>query len=321
MKDKNTFFNNPILKNRIIYSDILNETDFLRTLAKQGINTFGIRVMNAYDLSLYILSRLGISEKRRYLSNKEQDFVYYCSTNAKVFGDASNIKSAINSFRDTGKGNKPEDLDQYLDNNYQEKRDAIIDAFKAYVDYKQKNNCYDQYDVLYDLLIKSQELEDEICYFDDLPFSELALATFKKYFNVTSLSFASLLEAKNNNIRGFACFGKNNETANVINKINNNLKLDQCLVVLLNREDAIDLTSIFNKYQIPYTSSLGIPFNQTNVGKLALTIKKMETLNYGVDAFKALFNAQYFNKDKYTSTLSSQYDIDNFPASASSPFG
>ena len=221
MTNKDAFFNDKSLKNRIIYSDTLNETEFLRTLAKQGINTLGLRVMNSYGLSLFILSKLGISEKRRYLNNKEQDFVYYAYASTKVFGDASNIRSSINSFRDTGKGNKPEDLDPLLDANYKEKHDAIINAFKAYVEYKQKNNCYDQYDLLYDLNQKPQKIDDELYYFGDLPFSELALSTFKNYFNVTSLSFASLLEANDNNILGFSCFGKNNEIANVVNKINN----------------------------------------------------------------------------------------------------
>ena len=312
MTNKGAFFNGKSLKNRIIYSDTLNETEFLRTLAKQGINTLGVRVMNAYDLSLFILSKLGISEKRRYLNNKEQDFVYYTCANTKVFGDASNIRSAINSFRDTFKGNKPEDLDPLLDGNYKEKHDAIISAFKAYFDYKQKNKCYDQYDLLYDLNQNPQKLDDEIYYFDDLPFSELALSVFKNYFSITVLSFASLLETKDNNILGFSCFGKNNEIANVVNKINNKLKLDQCLVVLVNSNDAVDLTSAFDKFQIPYTSSLGIPFSQTNVGRLILTLKKMEMLDWGIDAYKVLFDAPYFSKDKYTSALSNQYDYDNF---------
>ena len=306
------FGNDKSLKNRIIYSDTLNETEFLRTLAKQGVNTLGLRVMNSYDLSLYILSKLGISEKRRCLSNKEQDFVYYAYANAKVFGDASNIRSAINSFRDTGKGNKAVDLDPCLDGSYKEKHDAIINAFNEYINYKEKNNCYDQYDLLYDLNEKPLKLDGEIYYFEDLPFSELALSTFKKFFDVSALSFASLLGVKDNSILGFRCFGKNNEIANVVNKINNNLKLDQCLVVLVNTNDNIELTSVFNKYQIPYTSSLGVPFSQTNIGRLTLTLKKMEMLDWGIDAYKALFSAPYFKKDQYTSLLSSQYDIDNF---------
>ena len=90
---------------KIIYSDTLNQTELLRTLAKRGIKTLGLRVMSSYDLALFILSKLGKSEKRRYLSNQEQDFIYYSLLKPNSFNDASNIRSAINSFRDTGNGN------------------------------------------------------------------------------------------------------------------------------------------------------------------------------------------------------------------------
>ena len=306
------FDNDKTLKNRIIYSDSLNETEFLRTLAKQGINTLGLRVMNSYDLSLYILSKLGICEKRKYLNNKEQDFVYYVLSNAKAFNDASNIRSSINSFRDTGKGNSSQELDQYLDKEYIDKRTAIIEAFDGYNKYKKDNNCYDLYDLLYELKNRPQKLDIEVCYFGDLPYSELAVSVFKQFFDIKEKSFGSLFFV-NGNKEGYKCFGKNNEIANLVNTINNDgLKLDQCLVVLVDTNDITDLVTVFNKYSIPFTSSLGIPFIQTNVGKLVALLKRMDDMDWGIDAYKALFDAPFFNVDKYTSSLISKYDRRDF---------
>ena len=57
--------------NTIIYSDTLNETEFLRTLAKLGVKTLGVRVMDSYDLSLFILSKLGKTKKGVYLNNED----------------------------------------------------------------------------------------------------------------------------------------------------------------------------------------------------------------------------------------------------------
>ena len=306
------FDSNKTIKNRIIYSDTLNETEFLRTLAKKGMNTLGLRVMNSYDLSLFILSKLGKCEKRKYLSNKEQDFVYCVLYQAKAFNDASNIRSAINSFRDTGKGNTTKELDQYLDKEYVEKRDAIIQAFDGYNQYKKDHNCYDLYDLLYDLKNKAQTLDVEVCYFSDLPYSELALSVFKQFFDIKAESFEDILSV-NGKKAGFKCFGKNNETSNLVNHINNNsLKLDQCLVVLVDSNDVTDLITTFKKYDIQYTSSLGVPFVQTNVGKLVALIKKMNDLDWGIDAYRALFEAPYFDKDKYTPPLVSKYDYRDF---------
>ena len=75
---------------KIIYSDTLNRTEFLRTLAKRGIKTLGLRVMSSHDLALYILSKLGKTKKGRYLSNQEQDFIYYSLLKPNSFNDASN---------------------------------------------------------------------------------------------------------------------------------------------------------------------------------------------------------------------------------------
>ena len=305
-------FNNKSLKNRIIYSDTLNETEFLRTLAKQGVNTLGLRVMNAYDLSLLIHSKLGICEKRKYLNNKEQDFVYYTISTAKDLNDASNINSSINSFRDTGKGNTSKELDQFLEKEYVEKRATIIEAFDGYNKYKKDNGCYDLYDLLYDLKGKSQKLDIEIYYFADLPHSELAVTVFKQFFIIQELSFDSLLSV-NGLKEGFKCFGKNNEIANLVNIVNDRkLKLDQCLIVLVDSNDITDLITTFKKYDISYTSSIGIPFVQTNVGKLVALLKRMDDMDWGIDAYKALFDAPFFDGNKYTSSLLSIYDKRDF---------
>ena len=66
-----------VLSNTIIYSDILNETEFLRLLAKYGHKTIGVRVMNSYDLALFILTKIGKTKKGKYLNNEEQDFIYF----------------------------------------------------------------------------------------------------------------------------------------------------------------------------------------------------------------------------------------------------
>ena len=296
---------------KIIYSDTLNQTELLRTFAKRGISTFGLRVMSSYDLALLILSKLGKTEKRRYLSNQEQDFIYYSLLKPNSFNDASNIRSAINTFRDTGSGNSTRELFSFLLDKYAIKKETIVDAFDKYTKYKKDNNLCDLYDVLYELKEEPQKIAGEVIYYSNLPSSFLALSTFKQYFDLKEEMFHPLSKEKTN-ISITKCFGKPNELAYVLNTINSQpLPLDKCTVVLLDPNDSVDLITSFKRYDIPYTSSLGDSFSKTDVGRFISLLKEMKDLDYGIDAYKLLFNAPYFNKDKYIGNLIDINDINN----------
>lgn len=293
---------------KIVYSDTLNQTELLRTFAKRGIKTLGLRVMSSYDLALFILSKLGKIEKRRYLSNKEQDFIYYSLLKPNSFNDASNIRSALNSFRDTGKGNTFDELEPFLISSFDKKLNTIKDAFTKYNQYKADNNLYDLYDLLYELKANPSPIKGvEVSYYTDLPYSPAAIQTFKTFFDLKEEEFGKqFVESKDKKIEVVKCYGKNNEYAYVLNKIKEgNLKLDECLIVLTNTSDVTGLLNRFELYGIPYTSSVGYPFGQTNVGRLVAKIKAMKNMAFGVDAYRGLFAAPYFKKDNYISLLAS----------------
>ena len=262
--------------------------------------------MSSYDLALFILSKLGKSEKRRYLSNKEQDFIYYSLLKPNSFNDASNIRSAINSFRDTGKGNTFKELGSFLDTSFQKKFNTIEKAFTEYTNYK-ANKLYDLYDLLYELRANPSKIDNvEVAYYKDLPYSPAAVETFGLFFDLKEEEFANLLKEDETKpkVEVVKCYGKNNEFAYVLNKIKEEkLKLDTCLVVLTDTSDFTGLMNRFDLYGIPYTSSVGYPFGQTNVGRLVAKINAMKNMAYGVDAYRSLFNAPYFTKLNYTSLL------------------
>lgn len=292
---------------KIIYSDTLNQTELLRTLAKRGIKTFGLRVMSSYDLALLILSMLGKTEKRKFLSNQEQDFIYYSLLKPNSFADASNIRSAINMFRDTGKGNSFNELEPYLIKSFTKKLNTIKNAFTSYTQYKANSNSCDLYDLFYELSANPTKFEDiEVAYYTDLPYSPAAIQTFNAFFNLKEEEFNKQFnkEKKFPKIEVVKCYGKNNEFSYVLNTIKERgYKLDECLVVLTNSGDVTGLMNRFDLYDIKYTSSIGYPFGQTNVGRLVAKLKAMKNMAYGVDAYRGLFAAPYFNKDNYVSLL------------------
>ena len=290
---------------KIIYSDTLNQTELLRTLAKRGHKEFGLRVMPSYDLALFILSKLGKREQRRYLSNQEQDFIYYSLLKPNSFNDASNIRSAINTFRDTGKGNTYQELEPFLETDFVNKLNFIKEAFTKYNQYKKDNNLYDLYDLLYELKANPKKIDKvEVTYYKDLPYSQIAIQTFGVFFDLKEQEFANTFEKQAQSPEVKKCYGKSNEFAYVLNTIKEKkLNLDECLVVLTNPSDITGLMSRFDLYQIPYTSSVGYPFGQTNVGRLVAKLASMKNMAYGVDAYRGLFAAPYFKKDNYISLL------------------
>ena len=299
---------------KIIYSDTLNQTELLRTLAKRGIKTLGLRVMSSYDLAVFILSKLGRTEKRRYLSNQEQDFIYYSLLKPNSFNDASNIRSAINTFRDTGKGNSYSDIEPFLDKAFTKKLDTIKDAFTKYNQYKVDNNLYDLYDLLYELKATAKKINNtEVSYYKDLPNSAIALETFDKFFVLKEESYLDLFKVSEKYIEVTKCYGDTNEFTYFVNKINDQqLNLDQCLVVLTNTSSFSNLETVLERFNISYSSSIGVPFGHTNVGKLVNELKRMKIKDCGKEAYKSLFNSPFFKGDNYINGLVNAYDIDSF---------
>ena len=172
---------------------------------------------------------------------------------------------------------------------------------------------YDLYDLLYELNEQPKKISANVIYFDDLPFSSLGISLFSKYFDLKANQFAKWLSRKENPvIKGYNCFGKNNEFANLINIINNKILLDQCLIVLNDSTDITELTTELERFDIQYTSSLGIPFSQTDVGRFINKLKYMKDKEWGIEAYKQLFNASFFDADKYTSTLTTDKEKDDF---------
>ncbi|MBE6141315.1 MAG: PD-(D/E)XK nuclease family protein [Erysipelotrichaceae bacterium] len=297
---------------RFIYSDVLNQTEYLRSLAKLGIDTFGLRVLNTFDLASYICLKANIKLEGRYIANNEADFILLSECNKDVsYLDAKNICAAINSFRDTGNGNTSKELEPYLDSNFKKKKEVILESFDKYNDYKAINHLYDLYDILY-LLIKSDvKLDKEVIYYKDIPTSEFALKVFNNIFNLKEevYPFSKL----NKDIKITKTYGKDNEVEHLFNVINQNkYPLDECLVVLTNGGDLSYLIDYMEKYHLKYTSSIGYPFSRTNVGKLIKTIIDMSNSLYNVDAYKTLFSLSCFNTSKYLDKLTSSYDIKNF---------
>ncbi len=302
------------LEEKIIFSHQFNEAELLRTFSKNNHNTFLTRVLNDLDICLYILSHLGITINKKYINDNDESFIYYKILGG-IFDDAKNIKNAINSFRDSSIINTLDNMDKILLNEYKLKKDTIINAYKAYIEYKNNNNLYDKHDMIEYIINNNLKIKNvNVIYFKEYNISNAFLKMLNNVFdNVNEISISFYFDFKKPNIEIIKAYGKENEIKNIYNKINElNINLDKCQIILTNPKDIIELISINNIYNIEYTSKIGIPFIASKPAILLKCINDMKKGNYGVDAYKLLFNLDVFNKEEYINIFTENDKLNNY---------
>ncbi len=285
------------LKEKIIFSNNLNETELLRTLSKNNHNTFGVRVLNDVEICSYILIHNGKSLEGRYINDTEQSFIYL-----KILGgyidDCINLTKSINSFRDCIIVNTLNEMKNILSDKYKTKKDTIINAYKKYTEYKKSKGLYDKYDMIEYIIINDLEINDvNLEYFKEFDISKSFKDMLNNSFdNVEEVSISNYFNIKKNpNIDIVKAYGKTNEIESIFNKINeDNIPLDKCQIILTDSNDMVEILPYLYKYNIPYTKGIGIPFIETNPAKLFKLLLDLKDNNYGVDGYKALFKSKVF---------------------------
>ena len=286
-----------LVKEKIILSNSFNEAEFLRCISKNGFDTLGVRVSNDIDLCSYILMKNGKKMSGTYINDKEADFIYF-SFLGGVLNDSSNIRSAIDSFRDCVIGDALDEMNDYLSADFSKKKEVIINAYKKYIGYKKDNNLYDKHDMINFIIEKKLKVSDiDVEYFKEFDITKLMSEMINNVFDhVKKISIKDYFKNENNHKEIIKAYGKVNEIDYIFNKINDEkIKIDECQIVLLDNSYLTEVLTYAKKYNIPYTSTIGIPFIETNVGKLLKALIDLNNQGYGVDAYKRLFSNDAFN--------------------------
>ena len=119
----------------ILYNDIFNQTELLRTIAKlnkERINDFNtIRVLNGNELVNYVIMKKGFYKQGTLLSLDDMTLIIYNAFEGKkTYGDAKDIASAINTYRECIEGDILDSLESNLNKNFILKKKEIIFAWK-----------------------------------------------------------------------------------------------------------------------------------------------------------------------------------------------
>ena len=286
----------------ILFSNNFNQSEYLRTLAKSGVNTFALRVLNDLEICTYILQRLGSFPSGVFISSKEQDYIFYHLGKGDYI-DAKNIRRAIDSFRDSVPGDVLEKLDEYLSDDFIDKKRLIKEQYIAYTKYKKEHDLYDKHDLLNYILSQDIHIDITCSYYKEFGISKLFLELLNKVFKeVKELSLNDTFKPKHKDIHFMKAYGRPCEADYIFSEIQK-YPVDECEIVLTSSADALEIYQTAKELNIPFTSHIGVPLISTKAGNLLLYLLKLEDNSFGVDAYKELFSCNSFNRDFFKSLI------------------
>ncbi len=287
---------------KILFSNSFNQTEYLRTLAKLGHDTFNLRVMNDVELCTFILEHSNKMPEGTFISSKEEDYIYY-HLGSGDYNDAKNLRSAIDSYRDCVEGDILASLDNNLSNDFLDKKNLIKDKYQQYEQHKKENKLYDKSDLINYILNSDIKLDMECSYFEEYDITQVFLKMIQKVFSsVKTLSLSDVFNKKDKDIHFMKAYGKPCEADYVFSEIQK-YPIDECEIVLTTSEDALEVVKTAQALNIPYTSHIGSPIISSNAGILLSYLFKLEDMSYGVDGYRYLFNSKVFNSQIFKNMI------------------
>ncbi len=299
------------MKDKIVLTSNSNQTELLRTLAKFGVNSIGLHILNESEFAQFVLSRNGILVKEEFISDLESASMIYSFLNeipyfsSASFVDAQNLVRTFHEVRSLIVDNEEETLKHALEHSiFKEKNEAIFDCYKRYSDYLQDKNRIDAIGYLRKIFDISQAMNIEVIICKEFEISPLVRDCVNHIAKeVKEVSVIELFERadKKQAIEFVSCYGASNEVQDILSTIyEKGYPLDSCLVVCANPKEYAQLFYDYSKqFDIPMTFGTGISITNAYPTKCTQLLNDWNTIGYhGVSALKKLIFNQVFLRDK-----------------------
>ena len=270
------------MKETIILSDNLNVAELRRSLAKAGINTFGLRVFGGFNLAMDALFRSGIVVNKKILQSIEQFSIIYSFLNEieyfsnASYNDAINLTMAIHTMRHCiVEGNVLDQITEKLNSGeFIKKNEAIIEAFTRYENFLYQFDATDGDEIIRYAVENAKPIDAEFLVINEFKISPLE----KKLIEVVSggnyktVSIFDLYKVKKAEVKDadvFKAYGSINEAQEILEDIFKNHKLDECVIACTDTRLYSQLFyDLSLQYQIPVSFGTGISVNNSNPAKL-----------------------------------------------------
>lgn len=294
-----------------------NGTELMRMLAKNGVSTLGLRIMQPAELARFALMRSGITLAETQLNPEmEAALIYRFLPKIPYFRDASyhdaqNISRALRMLRSQITDNEQNAIRTGLSSSpFTEKNAAICAVYEAYIAAIQHEKALDQISLIRKAIADAKPLTAEIMTMREYPLTLLdaALAEHLSGGAYQTVSLCGLLHAA---AKPFAMppitevYGAANEVESVIGTIyQQNMPLDQCLLALTDASVYAPLLfELTSRFGIPATFGCGLPITLSQPASVLQDYLQWRTAGHcGADALKALicnsgFDTKQFCKD------------------------
>lgn len=306
-------------KEKIIVASGINENELSRTLSKYDMPSIGLRVLSPLNLARMALVKAGYSFTEQYISKYEEALIVYSFLKQidyfenAAFSDARNLSRTFTTLRMFVEYSDNEaSIVQALNNcEFQEKNNAIIDAFKKYKEYLRKHNLIDGIEIIHRALKYAKPFDAEFYCLNENPLKPLenkllSFLSSQQYVKTNLSDFANLRTKEHALPKYFSAYGSINEAESILSYIyENKIPLDQCLVCCSNYSEYsqifFELSQLYG-IQISFAKGFGI-FNSYPIVVLRLLYQREQAQNNGIVASYNLLNSVCFNKEALSQAM------------------
>lgn len=301
-----------MLKQTIVLSSHINESEKLKSLALFDKRTINTHYYDALELARYLLQLSGVVIEQRFVADeevaakaykkiKEIDYFKKCS-----FKDISDLILSINDLRRYIVDDEINQINSKLPmNDFSKKNAAIKETYKVMLSIFEKEKLIDEIGIIRLALAKSQTFPKiEFVNFDD---------QYPLHKALINRAAGKIVDPVSNNLSNkpltiasyTRAFGQTNEVENILNFIyQNKIPFDQCLIAAAETKD---YSNIFNNYKdllgIPLVIGTGVIILETRPGKMFAIINDWMDNYYNTDYLKRIICDESFDLEELKNSL------------------
>ena len=306
------------MREKIILAPSANGTELLRSLARNGRNTLGLRIMSSAELAETAIMRCGETITAQYIRTVDEPSLIFSFLNeveffsAASFADAQNIAAALDSLRKLIVSDESRILHEKLSQGeFSENSAALGQVYDRYIAELKTKGFIDNIRLIRKAIEMSDSLNSDFFILEEFPLTPLETALIGKVSgdNYKEISLCELNGVEDRSVDYSditEAYGASNEVENIIETIyTKGLTLDSCIVAAT---DTMKYSQLFydiaSQYKIPVTFGCGLPLSNSTSAELMRNFLAWETIGYhGKDALYGVIFSESFDRQKLIGKL------------------
>lgn len=306
------------MRESIILAPGANGTELIRSMAKYGRNSLGMRIMSPTELAKYALMKSGVALTREFLPAAEEASVIYAFLkmipyfNAASFADAEQLAIALRTLRGMVTKNEKDSIQAGLsDGEFPEKNEAIFQVYLKYIENLAAAGLIDGIGMIREALAGASAIDADFLILKEFPLTNLEKAFLHHLSGGAEreTGLPELFQKPNKALQDVTFtegYGAVNEVEHILAEIyEKKIPLDQCVVASAGGNEYNQLFyDLSRSYDVPMTFGGGIPITNANPARILKLLHLWSGAGYfGVDGLKELIFSDAFDRKKLSENL------------------